>query len=90
MLANWRKRIGPTLYVTLPIARCTETSAWLTDRDQRRRQWIDLTFWTESSTSFTELNSIPLGEPEKQNRISNGCQHLRCFSSLKLHVELRG
>lgn len=47
------------------MARWTETRAWLTVRAQRCRQWMDLTFGMDSRTSFTELNSIPLGEPEK-------------------------
>lgn len=58
-------------FVGSPMARWTETSAWLTVRAQRWRQWMDLTFGMDSSTSFTELNSIPFGAPRKRERIWN-------------------
>lgn len=63
--------------VGLPMARWTETRAWPTVRAQRRRQWTDLTSGTASSTSFTELNSIPLGEPGKQSALSKGRERPR-------------
>lgn len=53
-------------FVISPMARWTDTSAWPKVRAQRCRQWIDFTAFTDTSTSFTELNSIPLGDPEKQ------------------------
>lgn len=51
------------LSVTLPTARWTETSDWPRVRAQSCRQCIDFTAFTDISTSFTELNSTPLGEP---------------------------
>lgn len=48
----------------LPMARCTETSDWPRVRAQRCRQCIDFTAFTDSSTSFTELNSMHFGDPE--------------------------
>lgn len=50
------------------MARCTETRLCPKVKAHRWRQCRDFTAFTDSSTSFTELKSIPLGEPGDHSR----------------------
>ncbi|TNN45432.1 hypothetical protein EYF80_044378 [Liparis tanakae] len=53
------------------MATWTDTSTWPRVRAQRCSACIDFTAFTESSTSFTELKSTPLGAPGRQRTSSH-------------------
>lgn len=66
------------------MARWTETSAWPRVKAHRWRLCMDLTAFTLSSTSFTELNSMPFGEPETQQ--TRQCCKIWFFFVLIQHI----